>query len=273
MRLGSMVSVAGIVMGGAASLRAQAVVPTSSRLEGVVVDTAGRPIASAQVTILHTMFTQLTDSAGKFQLRRLAAGETRFSVRRLGYYPGDFDVMLPADSALIVTIHLTPAAILVDSILTDAPRGDMGLDAVGFSERMLQRKIGGGNSTFITEEDIERRHPDRPSDLLITVPGVRLAYERDTAIPRGRGGCLMNVWVDGHFMNPYLYPALSGGAGGTFARGGETARSTVGHGDGLDALIGPHEIAGIEIYPSPSEVPFRFDVMNSGCGAIIIWTK
>lgn len=274
MRLALMMGVAFIGIRASAPLRAQTATgsPTLSRLEGVVVDTAGRPIASAQVSVLHTAFTALTDSAGKFQLRRLASGETQLSVRRLGYYPGDFDVMLPPESALVVTIHLTPVAILVDSILADAPRGDMGLDAVGFSERMLQRKSGAGSSTFITEEDIARRNPLRPTDMMVTAPGVRLSYEQDTAVPRGAGGCLMNVWVDGHYMNQYLYPG-SGGAD-AFARGGASNRtSVVGRGQGLDALVGPHEIAGIEIYPRPSEVPFRFAVTRNGCGAIIIWTK
>ncbi len=250
---------------------AQAAPARWSRLEGQVVDTTGRPIAFATIDVAGARTGAVSDSVGKFQILHLSSGATQFRVRRLGYFPGDFDVVLPAESALIVTIHLTAVPILIDSLVGNAPRRDLGLDAVGFSQRMLERKMGGGSSTFITEQDIERRHPDQPSDMLITVPGVRLTYERNTAVPRGRGGCLINVWVDGHYMNPYLYPSNASGAGGTFAQGSRA--TTVPPGQGLDALIGPHEIAGMEIYPNASEVPFRFQVDAGGCGAIVIWTK
>ena len=64
MRL-ALMTIAFVGVAGAPALRAQTppAPPIFSRLEGVVADTAGRPIASAQVTILHTAFTALTDSA------------------------------------------------------------------------------------------------------------------------------------------------------------------------------------------------------------------
>jgi hypothetical protein len=41
----------------------------------------------------------------------------------------------------------------------------------------------------------------------------------------------------------------------------------------LDDLIRPADIEGIEIYRSMSEAPPEYQGLNSGCSAILIWTR
>ena len=41
----------------------------------------------------------------------------------------------------------------------------------------------------------------------------------------------------------------------------------------LDDIVEPANIAGIEIYRSPAELPARFGGAESACGVIVIWTR
>jgi hypothetical protein len=37
-------------------------------------------------------------------------------------------------------------------------------------------------------------------------------------------------------------------------------------------LVLPHEVAGIEVYRGPSEIPAEYQGADARCGAIVIWT-
>ena len=41
----------------------------------------------------------------------------------------------------------------------------------------------------------------------------------------------------------------------------------------IDELVSPIEIAAVEVYRGPSEVPVEFSGPETGCGAIVIWTN
>jgi hypothetical protein len=42
---------------------------------------------------------------------------------------------------------------------------------------------------------------------------------------------------------------------------------------GVDALLRPQDIHGIELYKNVASAPPEFQPMNSSCGIILIWTK
>ena len=65
----------------AAALFTGAVEPTPStgRIEGIVRDSAGAPIANAQVIVVSRPWTAMSDSAGRFRLGDVPAG--RYTVR------------------------------------------------------------------------------------------------------------------------------------------------------------------------------------------------
>jgi len=59
----------------------------SAVLHGLVLDTAGAPIASARVTLLELRRTTVSDSAGRFRFSALPRGTHSVSVARLGHQP------------------------------------------------------------------------------------------------------------------------------------------------------------------------------------------
>jgi hypothetical protein len=42
--------------------------------------------------------------------------------------------------------------------------------------------------------------------------------------------------------------------------------------DWLDTYS-PDQVAGIEVYNSPAEIPSMFNMTGSACGVIVVWTK
>ncbi len=40
----------------------------------------------------------------------------------------------------------------------------------------------------------------------------------------------------------------------------------------IDATVPVEQVAGIEVYTGPSEVPARFGVTGTACGLIAVWT-
>ncbi len=43
--------------------------------------------------------------------------------------------------------------------------------------------------------------------------------------------------------------------------------------ESIDNFVSPSEIAAMEVYRGPSEVPAEFGGSVGGCGAIVIWTR
>ena len=101
---------------------------------------------------------------------------------------------------------------------------------------------------------------------------------RNILTPYGRqAGCIMTIWVDGAQVN--LYGATIGGDPPRFGFStGNTAMppptTEAGSRDysGINEYLGVDQVAAIEVYQSPSEVPPRFDVGRNRCGTIVIWT-
>ena len=170
---------------------------------------------------------------------------------------------------------LDPGTVRVDSILALATPATEGTQARanGFFERKSARDRGAGSSTFITPEEIARRRPQRVSDLLGAVAGVRLRFINGVAVPYGRDGhCIMNIWVNGTLIEG-LYGQSAMNPQSYFRGGASSARPGGGDNEGIDGTINAMEADAVEIYPSPAETPPRFDSLRNQCGTIVIWTK
>ncbi|MFI5214691.1 MAG: carboxypeptidase regulatory-like domain-containing protein [Gemmatimonadales bacterium] len=251
----------------------------SAVVAGTVTDTAGQPVPSARVGEMSSQAGTLSDSAGRFRLENVRAGMTVLQVRRVGYHPADFSILVPPDSTLRVAIQLIPSAVPLDTLTVSASADNFpGLQVNGFFERMADRRRGGGSASFVTPEEIERRHPQKVTDLLAQLPGSHIVYEtrfgHSIAIPYGReAGCLMNVWIDGALISG-LYGAPISASPARFPRPGELpSPDRPDKGDmGIDEVVSANEVQAIEVYQSPNEVPARFDVVKNRCGTIVIWT-
>jgi hypothetical protein len=120
---------------------------------------------------------------------------------------------------------------------------------MGPFNRRRRRGIG----SFVTRDDIEKRHAPSVSELLRTVPGigvtqmmagepqpVRMQRSANTV----SGDCAIKLYVDGH-----PYPN--------------------GNVDDFD----PMSLEGIEVYRSAAEIPADFRTRDANCGVIALWTR
>ena len=72
--------------------------------------------------------------------------------------------------------------------------------------------------------------------------------------------CPMTVIVDGNRLN-----RLGGGE--------KNEVGAVSWATGIDDLVSPGSIAGIELYTSAGRVPPEYQRLIGNCGVILIWTK
>jgi hypothetical protein len=215
-------------------------------LSGRVVSVRGEPVPGAIVGMPRGARTR-TDAGGEWSIARVPFGTRVLEVRAIGYYPGTRVVHVAPDVPPML-IELKTFQAVLDTVRIRAS-GVRTLDGGGFEER--RRAFGSGR--FLSEEDIRRRAPIQVSDLFRSVPGMTV--EPDIKM-RGAfqgmgtmGECSPSVFVDGRPL----------------------PRDTTLRTDDIDIWVRPSQIWGIEIYPDAP--PPQFQVAQSGCGSIVIWTK
>jgi hypothetical protein len=212
-------------------------------LAGVVTDTAGRPIARAEVGLLagrDIARSVRTGEDGRFELTDLPDRKTSIVVRRLGYQPRVYTMQIREGATrAFLPVVLDPMPAELEKVIVMARVAESGGRLRDFYERKRRNAWG----TFIDREEIERRNPLWMSDMLRMVPGVRVIPTRWGGYAvRLRDGCWPTVWLDGMPV-----------------RGAE-----------LDEVIFPSEVAGMEVYRSRVGMPIQF---RDSCGAIAVWTR
>lgn len=209
------------------------------RLSGFLRDSSGVGIANAEVLGVGFDRSARSDSTGAFTLREVPAGTQTLLVRALGFSP----------LRLLVDVMSEPA----DPIEVRMLRPPTTLRAMTIRERRsyagfeMRRTRGAG--VFIDEETIQRRKPWVVGDLLMFVPGVRLAsdgaFGKRFVTRSGIRSCEPTVYVNGREM---------------FNKSRD-----------LDAYVDVRKIRAVEVYSVPAEVPAEF-LANLLCGAVVIWT-
>jgi hypothetical protein len=188
----------------------------------------------------------LTDSTGLFGLSSTRGGAHLLKAERVGYRTATTPAMeLGAADTLRVEFRLSVQAVLLSPmVVTVQPRRLTGA-LRDFYQRAERRAWG----SFITREEIDRRHPGHTTDLLLTSPGVQVVptrFGRNTVLLRG--GCPARVYLDGIGVRL--------------------------HGTSIDDLVRPQELEGIEVYRNEAEVPGQYGgLSNGGCGAVLLWTR
>ena len=269
---GSVVAV-GLVVSALVSLTAGA---QEVRIRGIVRDAASNPVPFANIHVGGTR-RGIADDSGYFALAAAAHRELVLEIRRIGFKP-ERVVLTPSTDTSLQIVLATVATILPREVIAATqPRKSLLLS--GFYRRMQEREKGINAGHFLTEEDIERRNPLKLTRMLEGLPSVRVTRfntqeaprsllgsgvattqcytdsDPDCQVPAGLNQCPMVVYVDGRRIN-----SLAAGKG-------------VGYAFGLDGLVQPSAVAGIEVYPLAGRVPPEFQSLAGTCGAILIWTK
>jgi hypothetical protein len=218
----------------------------SRSVNGVVRDSAGARIASAQVSVAGRQ-PVISSEDGTFHLFNLPAGETVIHVRRLGFQPAAVPVALRPDEAVDLTVVLATIPIELAPVVISAQMNLVAQRLAGFFERK-----GRGQGYYVTREQIERTGNSQLTDVLRTfVPSARIqssrGVQRNTIRLRG-ANCPPLVWLDG-----VAYLA------GEFD---------------IDN-IPPSTVSGVEVYSGPASVPLEFRSVRGldRCGVVVIWSR
>ncbi len=187
--------------------------------------------------------------------------------------------MEPGGDATFV-YHLRSAAVPLDPLEISAAATERYLGLRGFYKR--QRTDFGH---FIEPEDIERRQATRITDLLRTIPGVRIVSTgeigssyiqlRGTNLSSG-GICRPRIFVDGLMFMPgdghakTIYDFRN--TERLFEENPELRLNDI---LAIDDIGHPSTIAAMEVYRSGAQVPVQFGGtgIQTQCGVIVIWTR
>ncbi len=235
-------ALAGVFPGG--SLGAQ----VTGQVSGIVTDSAGVPIHSAEVRVSGWPYPIVTDESGLFTFSHVPVGPGTLTIRRLGFEPVLMPVGLKDGNTPLrgLSIKLRRLPIFLQPVTIESKRVNYTGRLAGYYQR-LERKSGG---YFITRDQIDRENPRSLSQLLQHVPAVSGSRIRGGGAGvrmRGRN-CAPLVWLDSTPM-----PA------------GEVD---------LNA-ISPQTIQGIEVYLGSTTAPVRYTLNRdaSSCGTIILWSR
>jgi hypothetical protein len=224
-------------------------------ITGTILDAAtNRPVDAAEI-LLHgedeaIVARAQSDAAGRFTIHPPAAGAWVLTVRRIGFTTIVSDpLQLQAGDWVTVDVILATDAIALDPIVVTARRSIRSPDVQRFYDRRdLAARSGIGH--FIVRDEIERLSPQRPTDLLRGMPGLRVVRGQSG---RGEGirmasGCIPAIYVDGMPLN-------------------RMQRT-----DSVDDFVAVLDLEGIEIYRgATSRVAQYHD--PTGCGLILVWTR
>jgi hypothetical protein len=214
-------------------------------LIGRVTDTLGAPLAGAEITLFKSeSIRTITGDSGEFRLTGLPVGTNVFNVRRLGYQPASFTAALKSGRTHRATFALSVSAQSLPLIAVSDTTKTHWLD-------QFERRRSMSRGTFITRADIVKRTARLGSDIVRTVPGVRVIPGRagsmnQVIMNRGSGGrpCIPTMYV--HNM-PY---------------------------SGVLDDFSADDIEALEVYVGISEIPPELDKNGRGiCGVIVVWTR
>jgi TonB family protein len=202
-----------------------------------------------------------TDADGAFRFADLAPGQVELRIRRVGFKPETLQVEVPQVDGGAVIVPLERVAQALAGVVVRAQSRTVA-SITPFSA--FERRRTAGLGRFVTRADIDKRRPQRTSDLFRSVPGVVMVQgDAGTLVPQfrnsmtagsvsrgspGQSTCAPFYWMDG---TPLGALALD-----------------------LDA-IPPGAIEGIEVYSGIATVPaaLRGGVSNAVCGVIAVWTR
>jgi hypothetical protein len=218
----------------------------SARVFGKVLNASGAPVAGARVGLMGVSAATLTRANGDFVLDSLPSGTQAIVVRQLGFKPMEVPVELTARTPARVTVKLGIFVPELSPVEVVSAREE-GLQKVGF----LDRKRSAAGGYFLDPDQLERRRATMFTDLLRTVPGIRVTSQNGQAglesTRSATGGGCVTVWVDG------------------------AQWTALGAGD-LDSFVRPEEVAAIEVYNGTS-IPPQFVTVGQNCSAVVVWTK
>jgi len=215
-------------------------------LIGRVTDSAGVGLLGAEITLFHSdRVHTITSDSGDFRITGLEPGTLVFNVRRIGFEAASFTAVLKPGKTHRAMFRLTASALPLPTVaVSDTATHTHWLD-------QFDRRRSSARGTFITRAEIDKKSARTGTDIVRSVPGIRLMSMRGGAgsqvvMTRGNGArpCYPTMFVHGL---PY---------------------------SGILDDFAADDIEALEIYVGISEIPTELDKNGRGmCGAIVVWTR
>ena len=231
---------------------------TAQTVNGVVRDSAGRPVAEADVIVPSLNARTRTDSSGRFTLSRVRGGRHELRVRKIDFrpYAEAFTMRDGATMRLEVRLDRLPPLLEAVTARVDADKCDP-YSLAGFECRRMA-----GEGMFRDAGQIRALRPEHWADMFDGMPGIRRIMTSGPLGPEWRiearpSRCLMELW---NGQRPMELPA-----------------------DGLpgyppDLLWRPSDVVAIEYYDEYRKIPARYQyfVVRPGeqpCELVIYWLR
>ncbi len=220
----------------------------TSVLFGLISDTEGKPLDAVELTVIATGQRTVTDSLGRYMIRRNDPTARLIRIRKIGFTPQQLEVRADVAGSSRADITLGKLAATLETQVVRADRKLLRM------RPLFSRMERDTRNQFVTRNQIDFTRNGSTTDLLTRLRGVTLGYNsKGFAIPLLRGTCPLRVLLNGQELEL-----------DDFA---------------LNSIVLLRDIAGVEAYTSPGEVPtdFWFGFSGSGtsvgCGVIGIWTR
>lgn len=244
----------------------------------LVDDGSQRVLAGGEVTLVgsegRTHRRIVTDAAGYFRFDEVTPGPLRMRAALRGFETV-YTPFLQAAAGDTIELEIRldrQTVLLAPLVVVGRSRSRESARLTGFYDR-LESSFG----YFLTRDDIERRNPMYASDMLLTVPGVRLGGNTMggrrtiymTRAIRSTGPCPVQVFIDGFLMTRRTLQRQDGvdsSGAALFTLNGDDGFS-------LDDHVSPEAIEGIEVYKGVSDVPAEFWTPEASCGTVVVWTR
>lgn len=230
------------------------------RLHISVTGLGGQPVPYANVGV--NGVRRMADDSGRLAIDIAPPQRLVLDVRRIGFRPRHVEVDAIGDSTVAIELEPSVQHLAGSTITAAQPRKSLELS--GFYRRSQDREKGINAGTFLTEEDIERRNPHRITQMFEGLPSVAVRkktagcltdHDRRCWAPVGRGNCAMTVYLDGRRLNSIR------------------VRDELAYAVGMDEIVLPTHVAGIEVYASAGRAPPEYQSLAGFCGVILLWTK
>jgi hypothetical protein len=236
----------------------------AQQVSGVVLEAGSkRPLAYVEVAVVDgdkVVARALSDQRGQFIVPISGAGSYQLRATLLGYRAFvSEEIAVAGDEDVHTELLLAVDAIPVEPLRVTA-RSQMEsryLSSMGFYDR---QRSGVGH--FLSRAQIEKRNAVVLSEVLSSVPGVKLlradrGAQKRSEITFSRGMASMNQCMPAIFID------------GALSRSGGNLRPNE---LPLDEWVNPRDIEGIELYHGAAATPAIYN-LQAQCGVVVIWTK
>lgn len=208
---------------------------------------SGDAVAGATVSLPSLGAGAVTGDAGQFRIEAVPAGRYGLEVEHVAYGLSRDSVGVSGGNASRLDIRLSqrplPVAPLTVIVEDERP---IWLERTGF----FRRRNRGSGIHFTREEIIAEGH-SRLSEVFRGLSGIRIRDGRVTmsrapkSLLSGGRACPLQHFIDGQAVSLPM---------------------------GVDTYL-PEDVAAVEVYRGPAEVPMAFNQRRAACGAVVLWLR